>query len=118
MFNNKYPALILSFLFVFAWTFNVMAQTKTYMPTANDVINKMKTDLLLTDKQAEQIKPAIDEDIRQISELMGNNQNTPEAARSAMECLHKETKLKLTQFLTEQQMEKLKNTKQTKGVVY
>jgi hypothetical protein len=78
------------------------------MPTADDVVNKMKTDLSLTDEQVEQIKPVINDHIRQVNELMGNIQETPETARSAMECIHNKTKLKLTPFLTEEQMKKLR----------
>ena len=100
-------------------------------PTAEMILKKMKEELNLTDKQVKQITPIIENEIKQMNELMkksggiGKSQRKNHSGKSSkksdntsnenkemdpnhekMDAIHKETESKLSQYLSAEQMEK------------
>ncbi len=77
--------------------------------TADQVVSKMAIYLSLTDKQAQQIKPVVEEDMAKRSEIIKNDQGNRDAIKSAMNDLQIQTNNKLAQYLTDDQMKKLED---------
>ena len=79
--------------------------------TVDDMVQKMKKDLNLTDEQADAIKPIIEEKIAKRKELMetqGQEAGSLDAIRSQMEKLNKEQDQQLSKILSPDQMETMK----------
>ena len=87
-------------------------QKDTVVPI-DDVIFKLKIALSLTDKQGEQIRPVLEEDMKERSEIMKDNKNDKDKLKSALEGLQQRTVRELSQYLTEDQMKKLEEMQKT-----
>jgi len=84
-------------------------------PSASDIVAKMKQELNLSDEQASQVIPVIQEEIQEMQTIMEQARNqgvSREAMLSQMESLHKNTESKLSQYLTEDQLTQWKNRRQ------
>jgi len=77
-------------------------------PSASDMVSKMKEELGLSDEQASQITPIIEEEISQMKELMGSVTDR-ESARDKMDALHQDTESRLSQYLTADQLAEWKS---------
>ena len=81
--------------------------------SAEYIVNKMTIYLSLTDKQAQQIKPVIEEDMSKRSEILKNNNGDRDAVKSQLDALRLQTNNKLAQFLTDDQMKKMEEMQKT-----
>lgn len=75
--------------------------------SVDEVIFQMKIRLALTDKQGEQIRPAIEQDAEESAKIIKDNRGSMEAMKSAMEDLRARINRKLEQYLTQRQMKEL-----------
>ena len=85
-------------------------------PTAEEMISKMQQDLDLSDEQAAQIKPIIEEENEKMKSLMEQMRKqgdaTSESIRTEIEKIRQETETKLVTYLSEEQMSKWKEQKE------
>ncbi|MFA5362949.1 MAG: hypothetical protein WC335_06895 [Candidatus Omnitrophota bacterium] len=79
-------------------------------PSASDMIAGMKADLNLSDQQVSQITPIMENEIKQMEALRGQ-EGDREAGRTQMEAIRKETETMLAQYLTPEQLAKWKSRK-------
>jgi len=79
------------------------------MPSASEIVSRMKEILNLTDQQVVQVTTIIQEEISQMGSLMKSG--NPEANRSKMESIRQQTESKLSKVLTSEQLTKWKNSK-------
>lgn len=80
-------------------------------PTVDDMVQKMKTDLNLTQAQADALKPIMEQHMAKRKELMETLKQQGadrDAIRSQMEQLSQEQDQKLSKILSQDQMNKLK----------
>ena len=75
--------------------------------SVDKLIGKLTIYLSLTDEQARQIKPVIEDDASQRSEIIKNSKGDQAALKTAFDGLKLRTNKKLSQYLTEEQMKKL-----------
>jgi excinuclease UvrABC ATPase subunit len=105
--------IVLGVLFLAAGAaFAQQGQQSFPLPSAGEVVAKMKEKLNLSDEQVKQIAPIIEEDFQQRKEIVAQSKTQGlgrEAVRSKMAALRQSTKSKLTQCLTPEQLEILKN---------
>ncbi len=100
----------LSILSALLFSFNIRAYAQPgNMPTAEELANKMKTKLNLTDEQITQIYPIIEEQVekkkRILEQARGQGRSAMQSMRSQMEEINKETEEKLVNYLTAEQLE-------------
>jgi glutamyl-tRNA reductase len=81
------------------------------VPTVDDMVQKMKTDLNLTQEQTDALKPIIEQNMAKRKELMETLKQQGadrDAIRSQMEQLNQEQDQQLSKILSQDQMDKLK----------
>jgi hypothetical protein len=121
--NRKNIVLIIILLFGPALGMSALAATdeahysmhQDATGSIDNIIFKLKIYLALTDKQGEQIKPIIQEDLENRDEIMNVNKGDQAAAKSALDELRSQTSHKLSDYLTEKQLidyEKMRDSRQ------
>ena len=91
------------------------AQQEKQSPSAGEIVAKMKQNLNLTDDQANQITPVIEENIQQRQTIIeqAKGQGTDrDAMKGQMAALRESMESKLAQYLTPEQLEKWKTSMQ------
>ncbi|MFA5148350.1 MAG: hypothetical protein WC491_04395 [Candidatus Omnitrophota bacterium] len=80
------------------------------MMTAEQMVSDMKKSLGLSEEQASQILPIVEQEMEKREELMGScgGPGNFESMRSSMEKIDSETETALAQYLTDEQMAKWK----------
>ena len=86
-------------------------------PTADDMVQKMKTDLNLTQQQADAIKPIIEQNMakqKELIETLKQRGADKDTIRSQMEQLNQGRDQQLSKILSQDQMNKLNGIKTAK----
>ncbi len=79
-------------------------------PSAEEIVDRMKTELGLSDEQVNQITPVIQEESSQMQAMMEDGvPPEPGQANEKMEQLRRDTESKLAQYLTEEQLAQWKS---------
>lgn len=107
--NNKIALCVLSIFFVLAGS----AQAKDEQPlTAEDIVAKMTTELNLTQEQAKDVTPIVAETMRKrrafLETVEGEFTTDKEMIKFKMRKFQKEENEKLSEILSEEQMQKLR----------
>ena len=117
---NKYKYIcVISMVVLFVATGVVLAGQpggqRPSPPSASDIVVKMKQELNLSDEQVSQITPIFQDEIQQMQAIMEQSRSQGadrDAVKSQMDALRQSTELKLSQYLTPDQLIQWKNMQQ------
>jgi hypothetical protein len=113
-FKNKYK--ISSWIAIFTLMFSLAAARGPEAPSANKIIAEMTTKLSLSAEQVTIVTPIIQSDIGQRKALMENARTKKlerDTTKEEMDKIEADTKAKLAEILTEEQMTKWEELKKS-----
>ena len=78
-------------------------QMAHHMPSVDEQLNHLSSKLNLTDDQKTQIKPILQDQQDQVSQLMSNNSGSREETHAKMRDIHEKSNAKIRALLTDDQ---------------